>query len=178
MNNLFDYQEKKKNPIGIMNLDFSTDLTPYVPAMDKIILDRVENRLGLDPNKLLDFAYQVSGMESDHNPMARNPDSTAKGQYQFTDATFITAKNRLKRIMGELPERIVNAETILDLSPAENAIVRLCFLNILFCSLLISNINLPLLKASSNACFATRTSALLGDVAIFFSNACFKSCTN
>ena len=61
MNNLFDYQEKKKNPIGIMNLDFSTDLTPYVPAMDKIILDRVENRLGLDPNKLLDFAYQVSG---------------------------------------------------------------------------------------------------------------------
>ncbi len=117
MNNLFDYQEKKKNPIGIMNLDFSTDLTPYVPVMDKVILDRVENRLGLDPNKLLDFAYQVSGMESDHNPMPRNPDSTAKGQYQLTDATFITAKNRLKRIMGVLPDRIVNAETVLDLSP-------------------------------------------------------------
>lgn len=46
---------------------------------------------------ILRWCEQTSAMESDNNPVAQNPNSTAFGYYQFTKPALKTAANRLKR---------------------------------------------------------------------------------
>ena len=86
------------------------------PQLANQILAHVQDRLGMDTKKLNDFAVAVSGMESDYGTNLYNPVSSAKGIYQFTDDSFITAKNRLKNILGYLPENIKNVASIEKLS--------------------------------------------------------------
>ena len=86
------------------------------PPLSNQILAHVQDRLGMDTKKLNDFAVVVSGVESDYGTNIYNPKSSAKGIYQFTDDSFITAKNRLKNILGYLPENIKNVASIEKLS--------------------------------------------------------------
>tara|TARA_B100000408_G_C10294563_1_gene221806 strand:- start:648 stop:1370 length:723 start_codon:yes stop_codon:yes gene_type:complete len=83
--------------------------------LSDLVLDKVEDRLGVETERLNEFAMVVAGMESDYGTNTNNPTSTAKGIYQITDATFPTAKNRLKKILGYLPENIKNAAKVDDL---------------------------------------------------------------
>jgi len=85
-------------------------------SLSEQILDKVEGRLGVETEKLNELAKVISGMESDYGANLHNPDSTAKGIYQFTDDSFQTAKNRLKNVLGYSPIRITDAPTINDLS--------------------------------------------------------------
>jgi len=89
------------------------------PQLANQILDHVQDRLGMDTQKLNKFAVAVSGMESDYGTNLYNPVSSAKGIYQFTDDSFITAKNRMKNILGYLPENIKNVKSV-DLLSAED----------------------------------------------------------
>ena len=89
------------------------------PQLANQILAHVQDRLGMDTKKLNDFAVAVSGMESDYGTNLYNPVSSAKGIYQFTDDSFITAKNRLKNILGYLPENIKNVKSVDLLSPED-----------------------------------------------------------
>ena len=114
---LLDYfisplREEEQKPTGLFNF-----------GLDDVILRGVENRVGQNAQQLLRFADQVAGMESDYNPMAKNPKSSAKGMYQLTDDSFKTAKNRLQNILGRenltVPERFMKAKSVLDLSPSD-----------------------------------------------------------
>jgi hypothetical protein len=67
-------------------------------------LDQQYERMGLDDmgiNKedflknIHEFSQNTRMMESDDNPYAANPESTAKGVYQFTDASVDTGKQRM-----------------------------------------------------------------------------------
>lgn len=106
--NLWDATEYSKS--------LSASIEREVSLNDQI-LGKVSERLGINASRLNDFANVVSGVESSYGKNLRNPESSAKGIYQLTDDTFVTAKNRLKNITGSIPERIKNAESILDLSP-------------------------------------------------------------
>tara|TARA_R100000093_G_C1884414_1_gene55099 strand:- start:54 stop:563 length:510 start_codon:yes stop_codon:yes gene_type:complete len=112
---LLDYR-LKRNPTGLLDLDFNTE---PIRSLDSQILDRVSQRIGINADGLSEFADKVAGMESDFNPKARNEKSTAKGMYQLTDDSFVTAKNRLKNILGGVPDRIWKAKSVLDLNPAD-----------------------------------------------------------
>lgn len=114
---LLSAETPKVSP-GLLDLEFNIEL-PKMPELDRKILDRVSKRLGIDSMPLIDFAHKVAGMESDFNPYAKNPLSSAKGMYQLTDDSFVTAKNRLKNSVGKVPERISKAKSIIDLSPAD-----------------------------------------------------------
>lgn len=89
------------------------------PPLSGQILAHVQDRLGMDTQKLNKFAVAVSGMESDYGTNLFNPVSSAKGIYQFTDASFVTAKNRLKNILGYLPENINSVKSVELLSPED-----------------------------------------------------------
>tara|TARA_R110000824_G_C14849680_1_gene639940 strand:+ start:45 stop:563 length:519 start_codon:yes stop_codon:yes gene_type:complete len=115
---LLNFASKRKKPIGLLDLEFNTEI-PSEPSLDSQILNGVSDRLGVDAIGLLQFADKVAGMESDFNPKSRNSKSSAKGMYQFTDDSFVTAKNRLKNISGKIPSRIRRAKSVLDLSPSD-----------------------------------------------------------
>ena len=83
------------------------------------ILAKLESRIGMDATRLHDFAHDVSGMESRYGADLVNPTSTAKGIYQFTDDSFVTAKNRLRNILGYVPKNIQDTENVNDLSSAD-----------------------------------------------------------
>ena len=80
--------------------------------LSDLVLDKIEDRLGVETERLNEFAMVVSGMESDYGRNTNNPTSTAKGPYQILDKTFPTAKKRLKKILGYLPENIKNAAQV------------------------------------------------------------------
>tara|TARA_R110002020_G_scaffold215700_1_gene422954 strand:- start:43 stop:831 length:789 start_codon:yes stop_codon:yes gene_type:complete len=44
------------------------------------------------------FSQDTRGMESDNNPLAANPTSSAKGVYQFTDDSVQTGLNRMRTL--------------------------------------------------------------------------------
>lgn len=111
-------KKKKQEPVGLLDLEFNVEI-PQMPELDRKILGRVSDRLGVDSMGLISFAEKVAGMESDFNPNAKNPKSSAKGMYQLTDDSFVTAKNRLKNILGKIPDRIIKAKSVLDLNPAD-----------------------------------------------------------
>jgi hypothetical protein len=110
--------EKPEISAGLLDLEYNLEI-PRTPELDIMILDRVSKRLGVDAMPLMDFSHKVAGMESDFNPYAKNPKSSAKGMYQLTDDSFTTAKNRLKNSLGKIPERIIKAKSIIDLSPSD-----------------------------------------------------------
>ena len=67
------------------------------------IIDEALNRLQIqDRDKAkanLDvFTEIVAEMESDKNPQAKNPKSTAAGLFQYTKPSLVTAKQRYKNI--------------------------------------------------------------------------------
>ena len=102
-------------PDDWINDDLATEIDEDLPQR---VLDKVEDRLGMETDRLHDLAHRVSGMESDYGQNLNNPTSSAKGIYQFTDPSFPTAKNRLRKILGYIPEYIENAQSIDDL-PAD-----------------------------------------------------------
>ena len=79
------------------------------------IIDEALNRLQIqDRDKAkanLDvFTEIVAEMESDKNPQAKNPKSTAAGLFQYTKPSLVTAKQRYKNIadrvgIEEWPDR-------------------------------------------------------------------------
>ena len=93
------------------------------------IIDEALNRLQIqDKDKAkanLDvFTEIVSEMESDKNPQAKNPKSTAAGLFQYTKPSLVTAKQRYKNIaervgIEEIPESIEKAKDARELTPEE-----------------------------------------------------------
>ena len=85
-----------------------------------LVLEKVRRRLRVDDvSKLNTLAMQIAGMESDYGKNLKNPESSAKGIWQFTDASDKTAKNRLKNVIGFIPERISKQEDIRKLSETD-----------------------------------------------------------
>jgi hypothetical protein len=71
-------------------------------ARSLAFLDKQMDRLGIDPGQrdeftknMYDWSRQVRNIESDDNPMAAAGSTSAKGVYQFTDASVDTARNRM-----------------------------------------------------------------------------------
>ena len=62
--------------------------------MDNILRDKY----GFSNETLNNFANTVAGIESDYGKNQDNPESTAKGIYQFTDDGFKTAVQRAKNV--------------------------------------------------------------------------------
>ena len=62
--------------------------------MDNILRDKY----GLSNETLNNYAETVSGIESSGGKNLKNPDSSAKGIYQFTDEGFKTAVQRAKNV--------------------------------------------------------------------------------
>jgi len=118
----FLFNDKKPKTTGLLefsNPQMALEITGRPKTLSSQVLNSVSKRLGRDVSKLNDFARVVSGVESSYGRNLRNPESTAKGIYQFTDDSFATAKNRLKNILGGIPENILKAPTVLDLSPED-----------------------------------------------------------
>ena len=85
-----------------------------------LVLEKVRRRLRVDDvSKLNTLAMQIAGMESDYGKNLKNPESSAKGIWQFTDASYKTAKNRLKNVRGFVPERISKQKDIRKLSETD-----------------------------------------------------------
>ena len=85
-----------------------------------LVLEKVRRRLRVDDvSKLNTLAMQIAGMESDYGKNLKNPESSAKGIWQFTDASYKTAKNRLKNVIGFVPERISKQKDIRKLSETD-----------------------------------------------------------
>ena len=77
-------------------------------------LPRLGEELLTDPNvkvRLEKFDKFHQEMESNFNPKAKNPKSTAAGLYQFIEAELVTAVNRLANTIGEdnLPQWAIEA---------------------------------------------------------------------
>ena len=77
-------------------------------------LPRIGEGLLGDPTtevRLSNMDEFIQEMESNFNPKAKNPKSTAAGLYQFTEASLETAVNRLANTIGEdnLPQWAVEA---------------------------------------------------------------------
>ena len=83
-------------------------------AEDKKLLKDVRNinlqRFNLDDidggqvgaeKKIVNMGNYIKDVESDNNPMANNPTSSAAGLYQFTKGALKTAVNRLKNTVGK-----------------------------------------------------------------------------
>jgi hypothetical protein len=83
-------------------------------AEDKKLLKDVRNinlqRFNLDDidggqvgaeKKIVNMGNYIKDVESDNNPMAKNPTSSAAGLYQFTKGALKTAVNRLKNTVGK-----------------------------------------------------------------------------
>jgi hypothetical protein len=68
-------------------------------------LDKQMDRLGIAPEErdayaknMYDWSRQVRNIESDDNPMAAAGTTSAKGVYQFTDASVDTGRNRMRNM--------------------------------------------------------------------------------
>ena len=85
-----------------------------------LVLEKVRRRLRVDDVSALNtLAMQIAGMESDYGKNLKNPKSSAKGIWQFTDSSYKTAKNRLKNVIGFIPERIAKQKDIRKLSETD-----------------------------------------------------------
>jgi len=86
---------------------FKAILSENLPRIGGELLD---NKVAL--KRLEIFSKFIQEMESDFNPKAKNPKSTAAGLYQFTKDTMDTVLNRLERITGKgnLPDWAIEAK--------------------------------------------------------------------
>ena len=97
------------------------------------IIDEALNRLQIqDRDKAkanLDvFTEIVAEMESDKNPQAKNPKSTAAGLFQYTKPSLVTAKQRYKNIsdrvgIEDMPESIEKAKDARELSEDDQTVL-------------------------------------------------------
>ena len=62
-----------------------------------ILLDEIVDMI-MHTDKRPDFYNLLRQIESGNNPNAKNPKSSAKGVYQFTDDTVVTTKNQGKNL--------------------------------------------------------------------------------
>lgn len=65
---------------------------------------------------MTDFSNQVRHIESDNEPTAAAKSTTAKGVYQFTDASVKTGKQRLKNMFKKLKLQGYNEDNVDNIS--------------------------------------------------------------
>ena len=97
------------------------------------IIDEALNRLQIqDRDKAkanLDvFTEIVAEMESDKNPQAKNPKSTAAGLFQYTKPSLVTARQRYKNIadrvgIEDIPDSIEKAKDARELSEDDQTVL-------------------------------------------------------
>ena len=75
------------------------------PSQVRRFLTTQAERLGIGEGdqdswiaNMMDYSQKVRGIESDNNPMASAGTTSAKGVYQFTDASVETGMNRMKNM--------------------------------------------------------------------------------
>ena len=85
-------RQKEFGMAGIRDLISELGMMIDGTKMDNILRDKY----GFSKETLNNYAETVAGIESDYGKNIDNPDSTAKGIYQFTDAGFKTAVQRAK----------------------------------------------------------------------------------
>jgi len=69
--------------------------------LERFELDNIEGGKTSAIKKIVNAGNYIKDVESDNNPMAKNPTSSAAGLYQFTKGALKTAVNRLKNTVGE-----------------------------------------------------------------------------
>ena len=69
--------------------------------LERFDLDNIEGGKTSAIKKIVNAGNYIKDVESDNNPMAKNPTSSAAGLYQFTKGALKTAVNRLKNTVGE-----------------------------------------------------------------------------
>ena len=94
------------------------------------LLDLHLNRLGIDAkeiatrdlNELSDFILEV---ESDGDFNAANPNSSARGGYQFIKGSVVPAVNRLEKYLGPLPrfDEVRKTGDVRSLSPEDQTLL-------------------------------------------------------
>lgn len=87
-------RQKEFGMAGIRDLISELGMMIDGTKMDNILRDKY----GFSNETLNNYAETVAGIESDYGKNIDNPDSTAKGIYQFTDAGFKTAVQRAKNV--------------------------------------------------------------------------------
>jgi len=87
-------RQKEFGMAGIKDLISELGMMIDGTKMDNILRDKY----GFSNETLNNYAETVAGIESDYGKNIDNPDSTAKGIYQFTDAGFKTAVKRAKNV--------------------------------------------------------------------------------
>jgi len=85
-----------------LELDFITEMPSYTSE----VIDKIGKRLSRDAGGLKKFADDVSKFESSGGVNIQNPESTARGIYQFTKDSIPTAINRLTKVLGYKPQEI------------------------------------------------------------------------
>ena len=75
------------------------------PSRARQFLGEQAERLGVGEDdqsdwisNMMDYSQKVRGIESDNNPMASAGTTSAKGVYQFTDASVTTGQNRMRNM--------------------------------------------------------------------------------
>jgi hypothetical protein len=126
--------KEKYNQIGILensNEKKKTELSSNYenPEYNKL-LDLHFDRLGIDGkeiatqklNELSDFILEV---ESDGDFNAANPNSSARGGYQFIKGSVIPAVNRLEKYLGPLPrfDEVRKTGDVRSLSPEDQTLL-------------------------------------------------------
>lgn len=79
-------------------------IQPPKPTVAELIFIYAE-KYGLDPN----YALSIARCESGLNPLAKNPNSSASGVFQFLNSTWASV-NRLRGIQAD----VFNAEQNID----------------------------------------------------------------
>ena len=87
-------KQKEFGMAGIKDLISEIGMMIDGTKMDNILRDKY----GFSNETLNNFANTVAGIESDYGKNQDNPESTAKGIYQFTDDGFKTAVQRAKNV--------------------------------------------------------------------------------
>jgi len=132
LNIVEDYnQDKTFIPPKIEDEKKKTKLSPNYenPEYNKL-LDLHFNRLGIDSkelatrdlNELSDFILEV---ESDGDFNAANPNSSARGGYQFIKGSVVPAVNRLEKYLGPLPrfDEVRKTGDVRSLSSADQTLL-------------------------------------------------------
>jgi len=97
----------KKKGIHIGNYQDGGEVgsAPTFGSKSLAFLDKQMDRLGIVPEErdvytknIYDWSRQVRNVESDNNPMAAAGTTSAKGVYQFTDASVDTGRNRMANL--------------------------------------------------------------------------------
>jgi hypothetical protein len=96
--------KQQGGPVGYQN-GGEVGSAPTFGSKSLAFLDKQMDRLGIKEEKrdaftenMFDFSRQVRNVESDNNRMAAADSTSAKGVYQFTDASVATGRNRMANL--------------------------------------------------------------------------------